>query len=135
MERLIELIEQLKIRCIKNESIIMEGTSLSPAEYNGISALDLDERISGSDLSRKMKLSPSRASRVVDKLVRNGFLTRECDAEDRRRCTISLAKKGARVKRKIEEIKNDCEKKIVRDLTDREITDFTNTLKKINNIL
>ena len=90
MERLFDLIEQLKSRCVKNELIIMEEANISLAEYNGISALDPEERVCGNDLSRKMNLSPSRASRVIDKLVKNGYLLREGDAADRRRCTISF---------------------------------------------
>ena len=135
MERLFDLIEQLKSRCIKNELSIMEEANISLAEYNGISALDPEERVCGNDLSRKMNLSPSRASRVIDKLVKNGFLVREGDAEDRRRCTISLAKKGLMVKNKIEMIKRDCENKVMAGLTEREMKYFTSSIKKINEIL
>lgn len=135
MERLFDLIEQLKSRCIRNELIIMEEANLSPAEYNGISALEPEERVCGNVLSRKMNLSPSRASRVIDKLVRNGYLVREDDAVDRRRCTISLAEKGVRVKKRIEEIKRDCERRVTTSLTDREKEYFTRSLKKLNEVL
>jgi DNA-binding MarR family transcriptional regulator len=113
----------------------MEEADLSPAEYNGISALDPEERVCGSALSRKMNLSPSRASRVIEKLVKNGYLLREGDATDRRRCTISLAKKGIQVKTKIDMIKRDCENKVIARLTEREMKYFTSSLKKINEIL
>jgi DNA-binding MarR family transcriptional regulator len=135
MEKLIDMIEKLKSRCIKNELLIMEEAKLSPAEYNGISALDPEERVCGNTLSLKMNLSPSRASRVIDKLVRNGYLIREGDASDRRRCTISLAEKGILVKKRIEEIREDCEKRVITNLTDREMKYFTRSLKKINEVL
>ncbi|MCK4766510.1 MAG: MarR family transcriptional regulator [Candidatus Aminicenantes bacterium] len=135
MERLIDLIEQLKARCVDNESVIMAEADLSPAEYNGISALEPEEEVCGSTLSRKMNLSPSRASRVIDKLVRNGYFLRECDSEDRRRCTISLAEKGILVKRRIEEIKRECEDRVIQGLSTKERKYFTSSLKKINRIL
>lgn len=113
----------------------MDETDLSPAEYNAISTLGRGEKVCGSDLSRRMSLSPSRASRVIDKLVRNGYLEREDDAADRRRCTISLADKGIKVKRKIEKIKRDCELKVTATLTDLEKEYLTRSLKKINEVL
>lgn len=113
----------------------MEEANLSPAEYNGISALDPEERVCGSTLSRKMNLSASRASRVIDKLVRNGYLIREGDTSDRRRCTISLAVKGILVKKRIEEIKKDCENRVITILTDQEMKYFTRSLRKINDVL
>jgi len=135
MENLIDMIEQLKSRCIRNELLIMEEANLSPAEYNGISVLDPEERVCGNTLSRKMNLSPSRASRVIDKLVRSGYLIREGDALDRRRCTISLAEKGILIKKRIEEIKKDCENRVITRLTDQEMKYFTRSLKKINEVL
>lgn len=135
MGRVIDLIEQLRCLCIKNELIIREEANLSPAEYNGISALNPGERVCGSDLSRKMNLSPSRASRVIDKLVKNGYLLREGDEMDRRRCTISLAEKGILIKKRIEEIKRECEERVTTSLTDQEMEYFTRSLKKINQIL
>lgn len=126
---------QLKTRCVKNELQMMDETDLSPAEYNAILALERGEKVCGNDLSQKMSLSPSRASRVIDKLVRNGYLERENDAVDRRRCTISLADKGIKVKRKIEKIKKDCERKVTATLTDLEKEYLTRSLKKINEVL
>ena len=134
-EPLIDLIYRLKASCVASELDIMEESGLSPAEYNGIAAVEPNEKISGSAVSQKMNLSPSRASRVVDKMVKNGYLLREGDAEDRRRCTISLAEKGLLVKDKIETIKRDCENKVIAGLTDREMKYFTKSLKKINEIL
>jgi len=132
MEKLIDLIDQLKSRCIENELMIMEQASLTPAEYNGILALDPDEFVCGSTLSQKMNLSPSRASRVIDKLVRNGYLVRENDAQDRRKCTICLAEKGIKVKKRIDKIKKECESRVRDKLSPIEIEQFALSLKKVN---
>lgn len=132
MEKLIDLIDQLKSRCIENELMIMEQARLSPAEYNGISALEPNEYVCGSTLSRKMNLSPSRASRVIDKLVRSGYLVRENDAQDRRKCTICLAEKGIKIKKKIDKIKTECESRVRERLNPDELEQFTLSLKKVN---
>lgn len=130
-ESLLDLIYHLKTGCIANEWRIMEETGLSPAEYNGIAALNPRENISGSALSQKLALSPSRASRVLDKMVKNGYLVRENDAIDRRKCTISLAKKGLDIKKKIDKLKSNCENKIRERLSEQEIAAITSGLKKI----
>ena len=132
MEKLIDLIDQLKSRCIENELTIMEQARLTPAEYNGILALEPKEFVCGSTLSQKMNLSPSRASRVIEKLVKSGYLVRENDARDRRKCTICLAEKGIKVKKKIDKIKKECEKRVLEKLSATELEQFTLSLKKVN---
>lgn len=132
-EGLLDLIYRLKAGCIANECRIMEETGLSPAEYNGIAAINSRENISCNALSQKMGLSPSRASRVLDKMVKNGYFIRENNALDRRKCTISLAKKGLDIKKKIDKLKSDCEQKIYERLSSQEITVIVDGLKKIIN--
>ncbi len=130
-ENLFDLIERLKIGCVANELQIMEETGLSPAEYHGIAALTPGETVCGYDVSHRMNLSPSRASRVVDKMVRNGYLFREIDPVDRRKCTICLAPKGEEVKEKIEGLRNNCDKKMRAKLSDDEFEQVTGGLKKL----
>lgn len=132
-ENLLDLIYRLKAGFVARECRIMEETGLSLAEYNGIAAINLREIISCNALSQKMGLSPSRASRILDKMVKNGYLVRENDTLDRRKCTISLAKKGMDIKKKIDRLNSDCEKKIYDRLSDQEITLIVDGLKKIIN--
>lgn len=134
-EPLMDLIYRLKAGCVASEVDIIEESGLSPAEYNGIAALDLHEKISGSAVSQKMNLSPSRASRVIDKMVRNGYLLREIDSGDRRKCNISLAEKGMKVKKRIQQLKSKCEKRIQDELSEKEIDSFSDTLKKLIEII
>jgi DNA-binding MarR family transcriptional regulator len=130
-DNLLDLIYRLKAGCIASEWRIMEETGLSPAEYNGIAAIAPRESISGNALSQKMGLSPSRASRVIDKMVKNGYLVRENDANDRRKCFISLAKKGQEIKKKIDRLKTSCEQRIRARLSDQEISTLNSSLGKI----
>jgi DNA-binding MarR family transcriptional regulator len=131
----LDLIFRLKAGCITGESRMMAETGLSPAEFNGIAAMNPGDRISGSAVSKKMGLSPSRASRVIDKMVKNGYLLRENDALDRRKCTVSLAKRGIRIKKKIEKLRNDCEKKIREQVSEKEIESLSTTLEKIIDVV
>ena len=60
-----------------------------------------------------MGLSLSRVSRVVDKLVVNGFLDRNSDTTDRRAITLCLTDKGKDIRRKIDKIRNECETRLL----------------------
>jgi len=135
MESLVDLIFRLKAGCVANEAEIMMEARLSPAEYNGIAAMEPNVMVCGNTLSQKMNLSPSRASRVVEKMVQNGYLMRETDAEDRRKCNITLAEKGVKVKKQIEGLKQACEKNIRKHLSAEEVKVVTDTLKKIIAVL
>lgn len=134
-EMVMDLIYQLKMKCIQNELKIMEEAKLSQAEYNGIVSLDSDEVLCSADLSKKMNLSPSRASRVVDKLVQRGLLIRDGDPSDRRRCQIRLSPRGAKIREKIQKLRIDCEKKFREHFPRHEIEHFTSSLKRTIKIL
>ena len=57
-----------------------------------------DEALGAGALSRRMGLSASRGSRVIDGLVRRGLLLRRVDDEDRRAALVTLSAKGRNVK-------------------------------------
>ncbi len=135
MEQLIDLIYSLKTKCLASEHEIMAEFGLSPAEYNGIAAMTPKEKVCGTEVSEKMHLSPSRASRVVDRMVKNGYLIRKEDSKDRRKCTIYLAKKGVEIKKKIEKIRNRCETNIRKQLSEDEINSFAQSVKKITDLI
>jgi DNA-binding MarR family transcriptional regulator len=110
---------------------IMTQFGLSPAEYNGIASLDPGEEVCGTVVSEKMNLSPSRSSRVVEKMVQKGYLIREIDSKDRRKCTICLSPKGMDIKEQINKHHETCEQRLRDTLTEDEIETFSSTLNKI----
>lgn len=134
-QNILDLIYQFKGSCIASEQKIMSETGLTPAEYNGLAAMKPGEDYSGNEVSQKMSLSPSRASRVIDMMVKHSFLFREIDPGDRRRCTISLAPKGEELKQKIDDLRRSCERKIKRQLTTEELNSLKASLSKIMDVL
>jgi len=130
-----DLIFQLKMKCIHNELKIMEEANLSQAEYNGIVSINVGEVFCSTELSKKMNLSPSRASRVVEKLVQKGLLIRDGDPADRRRCQISLSENGIQIRKKIDKSQAICERKFREHFAQHEIEHFTSNLKRTIKIL
>ncbi len=125
-DRIIDLILAMKSKCLEKEESIRQEFGLSPAEYRGITAMSSDEPCNCNRLSQKMGLSVSRGSRVIEKLVRNKYVVCEVAQSDKRNMILKLAPKGARIKKKIDSMLNDCEQVIESKLSNTEIK---NTLK------
>ena len=119
-KNLIDLIIQLKKGCMEDEKQIRALCNVSLAEYKAVMEIKTTERITCNVLSKKMGLSPSRGSRIVDGLVRKGYLLRTTNPEDRRSFVLSLSSKGAKIKDDIERERNNCEKRIREKLSTKE---------------
>lgn len=101
MKDIYESILKLKYFCQCHESRISSSCQITMAELRGIKAIEEEQDISCSDFSKRINLSPSRGSRIIDNLVRKGLLSREIKDSDRRSTYLSLTNKGKRVKKEI----------------------------------
>lgn len=70
------------------------GTGLALAELNVLGGIGKGYDLS-STLVRRLLLDAPRVSRIVETFVASGFITREPDPEDRRRCRLRLTSTGA----------------------------------------
>jgi len=118
---IIDLIIELKKGCMEDEEHIRTICNISFAEYKGIMEIDIEERITCNTLSKKMGLSPSRGSRIIDDLVKKGYLLRTTNSEDRRSFVLSLSSKGIKIRKKIEQERNNCEYRLRKNLSVREV--------------
>ena len=120
-KNIVDLIIELKKGCMKDEKQIRTLCNISLAEYQGIMKINTTERITCNILSQKMGLSPSRGSRIIDGLVRKGYLLRTTNPEDRRSFVLSLSSKGIKIRKQIEQERNNCEYRIRKNLSVREV--------------
>lgn len=120
-KKLVDLIIELKKGCMEDEKQIRTLCNISLAEYQGIMKINITERITCNILSKKMGLSISRGSRIIDGLVRKGYLLRTPNPEDRRSFVLSLSSKGTKIKKQIEQERNNCEYRIRKNLSVREV--------------
>jgi DNA-binding MarR family transcriptional regulator len=119
--RIVDDIFLLKRRCMFKIEDLCSETGLAPREMAAIESLEPEERVSGNEISRRMELSPSRGSRVVEHLIRKGYLVRESDPNDRRAVLLYLSERGVEQKRKIDTLKDDCEKLLRSQIPDEQI--------------
>jgi DNA-binding MarR family transcriptional regulator len=83
------------------------GRPVSVAEAYAISVLAGDRGLSQRDLGHRLDLAKSTVSRLVDKLVHKGFVTRESSADDRRVSLLSLTDEGRDAARQLDRARAD----------------------------
>ena len=100
-ERLAGILGGIGKKIRDREARIRNELGLSESEYRGILCIAEGERITCQEHARRLHLSVSRGSRIVDRLCVKKIVERvDCDA-DRRCKNIWLTGKGVAVRRKI----------------------------------
>ena len=69
----------------------------------------------------KTGLSLSRISRVVDKIVNKGYMTRETHSSDRRAIKLELTKEGRKLMNRITNYRKECELRILKNVSNKEL--------------
>jgi len=133
--RLFELILAVKRQCQKSEEQIQEELGLSQAEFNALIVLDDGQEISGCEFADRLALSPSRGSRVLDKLVTDGHVKARAGPDDRRTLVISLTPKGRRAKQRIIDHMEACERRICDGLDDGNVGQIKRALELLEAVL
>ncbi|HEY3388698.1 MAG TPA: MarR family transcriptional regulator [Prolixibacteraceae bacterium] len=128
---ILSMVYEMKRKCAQVDQRLMDDLNISQSELLFFSALDDCQGLSSPELAKNMGLSLSRISRVVDKLVVNGYLDRNTDAADRRAITLCLTPKGKVVRSKIEEVRNECEARLLGTIPSEEIERFRELISKI----
>lgn len=106
-EKLIDILGEIGKEVLVHENKIRTKLGLSEAEFKGILCIDNEEKITCQEFSKRMNLSVSRGSRVIDRLCAKKHIERvDCDS-DRRCKNIWLTREGTAVRQMIvEEIQN-----------------------------
>lgn len=133
--KIIEALLILKNNCVSHLDSIRLEIKLSPSEFNCILSIDKNEKLSCQSLSAKMGLSASRGSRVINKLISKGYLKEEKHRKDKRCNLISLTPNGMKVKKKIDELINGCEKRIKSRLLKDEANTIISAFKKLIEVM
>jgi MarR family transcriptional regulator, organic hydroperoxide resistance regulator len=125
------MVYEMKKKCAHVDQRLMVELNLSQSEYLFFSSLDSCQVISSNELSKNMGLSASRVSRVVDKLVVNGYLDRNTDTSDRRAITLCLTPKGKEIKSMIDRERLKCEEQLLQVIPSDEVEKLRHIIGKI----
>ncbi len=91
---LMDLLQAVQDKCTIEEKNICGDLHLSPTEYKGLNIISPEEELTCREFSRRMGLSLSRGSRVIDRLTRHGYLIRTGCIADRRCKSLRLTQTG-----------------------------------------
>jgi len=124
--KLVEIIYSLSDKCTAHRKKHLKELGLLKAEFKGLICMDKERKITCKDFAKRMGLSLSRVSRIIDRLYKKNYILRIDSRSDRRCKMIYLTKKGKYTQNKIERIMEQCEQKLTSDMAD----DKLNPLKR-----
>lgn len=135
MKEIYDIIFKLKNFCHCNEDKISKNCKISQAEMRSIKALEKNKAISCTDFSRKVRLSPSRSSRIIENLVKKGLLIRETSCEDRRSTLLYLTKEGNDLKKEIDQEEKYFEQLLFSKFNNEDIESIIKGLKLLEKLM
>ena len=102
--RLTKILDSLLADChleVKHESVAF---GLTASQYHALQVIS-DDSLSMQQLARKMLVSASTATRVVQQLVDKQLVVRNLDKKDRRTIRVRLSRKGLRQLQRVRSIR------------------------------
>lgn len=134
-KRLFELIMILKKKCLRTEESIRSDLNLTPGEFNGLLTIEEGEIMPGLFFANKMDLSPSRASRIINRLVDRGYMELKTSKKDRRSIDASLTKKGLQMRQIVFEKMTQCENRITAQLSINQVKKIKKALLLLSQVM
>ena len=111
---------------------VLAELDLTMAHVKTLHALaDADDELSVKEAGERLGLSLPGASRVVDTLLRRGYLTRREDEHDRRMKRVRITPEGAEVVRRIDGARLVGLEAFTRDLTPEQRTALAAALRDL----
>lgn len=131
---MIDKILQIKKRCGFADEIGL-AHDLTMGEVECLFAIATHEELSSKTLSMLLELSPSRGSRIVNKLVERDLVKAQADSHDRRTLLLSLTDTSRRYHRELEEEKNRCAQRLFEKLNEDQKLIVENGLDILLNVM
>lgn len=86
--------------------------------------IEKSTQIAMSELSEKMNLNASTMTRIMDPLVRDGYIVRQKSTEDRRLVLVSLSEKGKESAEALNKSVNAYYKKVIQNIPTGKLDDI-----------
>ncbi len=97
-EQMADLTYELLENCQLKIERTAEKLHLTVAEFKLLRALQENEMLSAGALAKRMSLSSSRITRIIDGLLKKGMVKKEAGGKDRRIVDIGLTTEGIAVR-------------------------------------
>lgn len=128
---ILELIYELKKKCIQGDEDFFNALDISQAEYNMFLCLGDCKHFNSYSVAEKMQLSLSRVSRIIDKMVNKEYLTRSTNKTDRRAIDIKMTPLGKEIMTKIMEYRYNREINLCEKIATKDVEVIKSSLNKL----
>ena len=132
---LIGLVRTIRDCCQRKEGEMCQRLALTASQFSCLVAMPETSSLNVHQLGEAIGLSPSRASRIVDSLVREGLLDRQTTVNDRRQQHLTLTSAGRAKWHKAHMLLMECEQKLLSQLSAQRSRDLEEALKTVINAL
>ncbi|MGD1006662.1 MAG: MarR family transcriptional regulator [Ignavibacteriaceae bacterium] len=134
-EILAELTFSFLATCQEKENRLAEQHGLTHAEFRCLRSFGTEECLNNKSIAERMNLSPSRLTRIINKLVLKEYIVREINNTDRRNMCVSLSGKGKQIVQLLNQSYLDIHTEILKDIDESQhsplITAMTNLLSAL----
>lgn len=100
-EQMADLTYELLENCQLKIERTAEKLNLTVAEFKLLRSLQEDEMLSAGALAKRMGLSSSRITRIIDGLMQKGFVRKMAEGKDRRVVQILLTPAGIEIRNQL----------------------------------
>lgn len=135
VELLANMIFNLLPKCKQKEEMLAEKNGLRHSEYKCLEAFEPGIKISNSVVAKRMNVSPSRTSRIIDDLVKKKYLLREEFSEDRRSINLSLSESGEILRNELRKEYVKLHKEILKSLNPSDQQSLIVALRVLNSAI
>ncbi|MDZ7671813.1 MAG: MarR family transcriptional regulator [Halanaerobiales bacterium] len=131
IEEVGEMIQELtrSLKIFERNEIVSEGFTISQCYI--ILYIQKNEFLTMNQISKKMNLDKSTITRIIDNLVRDGYIEKRKSNEDGRVTLASLTKKGKTSAADLQLKINDYYRQIINEIPEGEVMNVVNSVNTL----
>jgi DNA-binding MarR family transcriptional regulator len=108
---------------------------LTGIQYTVLSVIGRHEGLSSAELSRRFYVTPQTMNELIGNLQRRDLIVRTTDPLNRRILRMSVTEAGAQMLRQCDEVADQVEREVFRDLSDEEYRTLAELTRKLAHFL
>ncbi|MGM0445697.1 MAG: MarR family winged helix-turn-helix transcriptional regulator [Bacillota bacterium] len=131
IEEVGEMIQNLtrSLKIFERSEIVSEGFTISQCYI--ILYIQKNDSLTMNQISKKMNLDKSTITRIIDNLVRDGYIKKRKSNQDGRVILASLTKKGRKSAAYLQEKINDYYRQIINEIPEGEVMNVVNSVNTL----
>ena len=118
-------------KCQAKEDWLAEQHGLFQAELKCLRLFGSEKSLNNKETAKRMNLSQSRLTIIIDGLVQKGYLNREIDQTDRRNIKVTLSRRGKIFTNKLDKAFMEIHTEILQDMNISQQKDLITTMQHL----